>query len=94
MGGRFAGRSAIRLIRFGHHLVGDVPDLLVFGAVVIVGFDCHHPCNDILLGCLCLVLVQASVCRILLPDNLPQSNTPPVFVLVLPVGLERLDSVL
>ena len=60
MGGIFTGRSAIRLIRFGHHLLGDAPDLLVIEAVVTVGFGCRHLCIGILLDCQNLVLILAS----------------------------------
>ena len=94
MGDSFTEGSAIRLIRFGHHLVGGAPDLLVSEGVVTVEFDCCRPCIDILLVCLCLGLIQANVCRVLLPGNLPQSNTLPVLVLVALVDLGGLGSVL
>ena len=68
------------MIRFGHHLVGDAPDLLVNKGVVTVEFDFRHPCIDILLVCLCLGLIQANVCHVLLPGSLPRLNTLPVLV--------------
>ena len=94
MGGICTGRLAIRLIRFGHHLLGDVPVLLVFGAAMAMGSDWHHPYIDIFLGCWRLVLILASFCRVLQPDRLPQLGTLPVFVLFLPEGMGILNSVL
>ena len=100
MEGRFSERSARRLIRCGHHLVGDAPDLLVFEAVVAGNFDCHHPYIGILLGCQSLVLIQGSFCRVLLSEILPLSRNRPVFLsaggdqlylLFSPVGMEKLD---
>ena len=56
----FTGSSAIRLIRFGHHLLGDAPALLVFGVVVSVSLCWHRPYIGILLDCQNLVLILAS----------------------------------
>ena len=94
IGGMFTGSSAIRLIRFGHHLLGDAPGLLVFGVVVTVSSGLHRPYLDILLGCQHLVLILASFYLVLQPDSLPRLGTLPVFVLFLPVGMGILDSVL
>ena len=60
IGGMVTGSSAIRLIRFGHHLLGDAPDLLVFVVDGTVSPSLHRPYSGILMDCQHLVLSPAS----------------------------------
>ena len=74
----FTGSSAIRLIRFGHHLLGDAPDLLVSGVVVAGSPGYHRLCIDILLDCWHL----ENSFLVLLLGNLQRLDTLLVFVAV------------